>query len=59
MILLPLEGGVPNRARILFCLWQSGYAVDIEVYPVEVQEEYHGLLGTYLRAEHEAEALSD
>ena len=59
VVCLPLEDGVPHRARILFCLWQSGYAIDVEEYPVQVQEEYHGLLGSYLMAENDAEVLSD
>ena len=59
IIPMPLEGGVPNRARILFCLWQSGYAIVIEAYPTSVQEEYFGLLGGYLRTEREDGFLSD
>ena len=56
---MPLASGVPNRARILFCLWQSGYAIDIEDYPASVQEEYVGLLGGYLRRESEDGSQSD
>ena len=33
---MPLEDGVPNRARILYCLWQAGYAIDIEPGPSNV-----------------------
>ena len=46
---LPLEGGVPNRARILECLWQAGYAIDIDHYPSDVQDEYFSILGERMR----------
>ena len=56
---LPLDEGVPNRARILYCLWRAGYSTDIEAYPLDVQEEYFGYLGLYLRRQQGDEELSD
>ena len=45
---LPLEPGIPFRARILFSLWRAGYRVDSEFYPEEVQAELHWLIGDHL-----------
>ena len=56
---MPLEDGVPNRARILYCLWQASYAIDIEEYPSSVQEEYFGLLGGFLQRQNDGGSSSD
>ena len=56
---LPLEGGVPNRARILSCLWQAGYAIDIQCYPPDIQEEYFSLIGGIMRRQSVDEGDSD
>ena len=45
---LPLSDAVPHRDQILFSLWLAGYKVDAEGYPEEVQEDFHGLVGSYL-----------
>ena len=54
IVTLPLAEGVPNRARIMFSLWQAGYDVEVSEYPEEVQEEYFGLLGGHLERMSEA-----
>ena len=55
---LPLPDGVPNRAQILYCLWRAGYTTSIEQYPPEVQEEYFGLLGSWLQRARDDEESS-
>ena len=56
---LPLEAGMPHRARILYCMWRSGYLFSIEQYPPSVQEEYYGYVGDYLRRQSEGDQSSD
>ena len=56
---LPLEAGMPHRARILYCMWRSGYLFSMEQYPSSVQEEYYGYVGGYLRRQSEGEQSSD
>ena len=46
---LPLPEGIRSRARILFCLWRAGYAVDSEPYPEDVQSELFWLIGDRLK----------
>ena len=46
---LPLASGVPFRSKILFSLWRAGYSIDMEPYPATVQEEFHSMVGAYLR----------
>ena len=48
VIELPLAEGIPNRARILFSLWRANFSVDVQDYPVEVQDEFTGYMGSYL-----------
>ena len=59
LVFLPLEPGMPNRARILFSLWQAGHQVDLEEYPLEIQEEYCSYLGGHLRRRAMDEGDSD
>ena len=56
---LPLEGGVPNQARILSCLWQASYVIDIQCYPSSIQEEYFSLIGESMRKQFLDEEGSD
>ena len=56
---LPLPDGVPCKARVLFCLWQAGFTIDVESYPESDQEEFHGLVGSYLQRLGRDEDLSD
>ena len=56
---LPLDPGVPNRSQILYCLWRSGYQVDVEVYPRDIQEDFHRYVGSYLRRQAVDEDESD
>ena len=59
LVFLPLEPGMPNRAPILFSLWQAGHEVDLEEYPLEIQEEYCSYLGSHLRRRAMDEGDSD
>ena len=56
---MPLAGGVPHRANILFSLWRAGYEVPIEPYPEEVQDCFHGYVGEFLRVAARDEDLSE
>ena len=56
---LPLEEGVPHRARILYCLWRAGYLFSMERYPLGVQEEYNGYVGGFLRRQSVDEGSSE
>ena len=46
---LPLPDGMPNRARIIFNLWQAGFDVDVSTFPESEQEKYFSLVGNHLR----------
>ena len=56
---LPLEEGMPHRAHILFSLWRGGYSPSVEEYPLDVQEEYHRLVGVFLQGLSRDEDSSD
>ena len=53
---LPLPEGIRSRARILFCLWRAGYAVDSEPYPEDVRSELFWLIGDRLKRLEDGEA---
>ena len=48
-ISMPLGDDVHCRGRILFCLWQAGFNLDIGPYPERIRSEFHGLVGDYLQ----------
>ena len=56
---MPLMDGMPNRAGILYSLWRSGHSPSVEEYPPDVQEEYYGYVGAYLRRQADEEASSE
>ena len=56
---LPLEPGVPNRAQILYCLWRAGYHINVDPYPLGVQDDFHRYVGSYLRRQAVDEDSSD
>ena len=56
---LPLEEGVPYRAKILYCLWRAGYLFPVEQYPPGVQEEFHRYIGGFMRRQSVDEGSSD
>ena len=58
-VLHPLPSRVQPLPRILFSLWRANLDVPIELYPEEVQQEYFGLLGSYLRRQAQGEDSSD
>ena len=47
-ISMPLGADVHCRGRILFCLWQAGFNIDVGPYPERIRSEFHGLVGDYL-----------
>ena len=40
---MPLQKGVPHRAKIVCSLWRAGCSVDSKHYPEAVQPELHWL----------------
>ena len=48
IIPLPLPDGIPHRDRILFCLWRSGFSIDVECYPRKIQDSFNFLVGDWL-----------
>ena len=55
----PLPDSVKPLPRILFALCRADESIPTELYSEEVQHEFFGLVGTYLRRISEGEDSSD
>ena len=44
----PLPEGVKPLSRVLYALWRADLSILIELYPEEVQYDFHSLVGAHL-----------
>ena len=44
----PLPEGVKPLSRVLYALWRADLSIPIELYPEEVQYDFHSLVGAHL-----------
>ena len=55
----PLPDSVKPLSRVLFALWRADVSIPTELSSEEVQHEFFGFVGAYLRSVNEGEDSSD